>query len=959
MLDKSKYQEFYDYLQEGVIKIIQHNRENLEENIRASIDLKKSEKIIKKHRKEGEVYTVSPEMFVALSLIDEIPPNADLRLSPIFELDGVTFKKDKTVIKTINKVKVSYTEKIRQILKLQLSPDVELEMSRSGGYANNIIQKLRSSERAYRGEIKKFRMSITSRIDYLANVYKEPSLEDNPPSAPGVTDNERPPQPVSRRFVRKTITPRKNNNSLYLNTIITCTGNIEKSFGRRLTLHKLQNLTYRKRFCSEFIKQINKFRGELTADSTYKIMYISILNILFPKLSAKQKEKIFDISVNVATPLRYRDISNIIATKYIIYPQLCEYLEKNRTTYEFDIERRIKVLKNRIPKKEKKITVLEKEILSHQKELSKREAEIEKKKSEGVSELVFMGKEGRKGAILRTEIRKTGKLKGSILKKERQITGLKDDFVEINRKIEYLLSKKSVLKELFLNLDSCLKDKGLINMMRGEREEAYNNHSFFNLIIFTNRYRYILNNRAWHEIDTKYEFGYTEFIDFCKELIDLYGVRKKANKYPTAPINDLYSEFYDYVKTTRLWGKFVNEDDFDKMKFKKLLNERILKLFFPQVNDYQLNSSGNAVLDEHGNHVYTKTFVKLMNEYSMITDFCNTESAWNSYAGKNKLYEITKGIALTNIGNIGGANFLNYLFKEQEESNFFDSVESVLFHKNLVVVSRNGVLSGVMPSDAYRLFALNKGQETEAETEDLGKVQETRFLEILNNVIHEKGEEYFENQSGNAFIDELGNRLKIRFIKTIEAINSKYEAEEHTIDMGSIGSFAQECFTSFLKERSVIFPAKIPEIYLTVTAVKKRKPLPESERELFFYIEKLREDRSMDVKYCITYEDLHILGRSSRYYSTVLTERAFSVVFNKYILNNEALYAEFKSTIDSINIELAKKYFAIRGMSVTESRLLRRVFIKNGLQFLENSGDLQGKALDFMNGMFFGNKLLN
>ena len=115
----------------------------------------------------------------------------------------------------------------------------------------------------------------------------------------------------------------------------------------------------------------------------------------------------------------------------------------------------------------------------------------------------------------------------------------------------------------------------------------------------------------------------------------------------------------------------------------------------------------------------------------------------------------------------------------------------------------------------------------------------------------------------------------------------------------------------------------------------------------------------MDAKYFITQEDLILLSRSNRFYVAIMVERAFCVIFNKEILNNDGMYAEFKNAIGKKNIEIAEKYFKVRGKSIADHQLLRKIFVQNGMLFIQDKKEqLSGQIIDFMNGIFHRSKQL-
>ncbi len=127
-----------------------------------------------------------------------------------------------------------------------------------------------------------------------------------------------------------------------------------------------------------------------------------------------------------------------------------------------------------------------------------------------------------------------------------------------------------------------------------------------------------------------------------------------------------------------------------------------------------------------------------------------------------------------------------------------------------------------------------------------------------------------------------------------------------------------------------------------------------------FYIEKQRNDRDMDTKYTITQEDIIILNRSNRFYTTILIERALCVIFNQEILHDLSKYAEFKSVIGGRGIELAKRHFGIRGQDITDARLMRKLFLQNCMLFIQNKKtQLSPQVINFIENIFVQSKQLN
>lgn len=840
MIDKSIYKEFYNYLSEGANHIIQKNRDNLENYIRECVDINKSSYILNKHRKENDNFVVSPKTFLSLCLIDDLPKNVDLRFTPEFKLDGVIFKSHLRS-NIVTSTKVLYSEKISNFLKLQISPNSHVEMSRSGKYSENIINNLKLFDEIFRNLFE----------SHKSNVFRK-------------------------------INESLNKTNLLFDSIISCIVNKDNSYKLRISNYYTKTIQYQIKFCSQFINSINLIEKDKIENIEpliiYKIIYNIVLRNIFPKLSDLENDAIFNISLNMDEDINYHNIENIIKTKYEIHPLLCGLLQNNK-------RKNIKSNKN---------------------------------------------------------------------------------------------------NETFLNYDKCFSDS-IICLLKNYRDykEVLNysdydeviNHNFFNLILFINRCREEIS----HNLKTNSPIlNNDKMLNTCLNIYKLNELSEWIKNHSDVNIKYLYPQFNEYLKKSNILDKLdskINLDfNSDKLigKFLNYLypNTRIYSNvakndnLFPKTIrkkkrkkiEYEYDSSGK-------NRLYSNEFNDLINNNKFIVDFLKDESVWNNDDdSNNKLYEITSGNILSNVKDIGCKNLLSYLFKEQVDSGFFQNAQYILFHENLIVVSKNGELSSLYPSDGYKQFVLNKiGSSIElSRIDDYDNIQLDRFNTILDNVLNENQKIHFDDQNGDSFIDNISSIFNIKFIKTIDSINYKREKEQHELSWGSINKIEQEYFTDFLKEFSFIFPEKISEIHLSNVLPKKRKEIPLNEKELFFYIEKQKDDRDMYDKYFITQEDLILLSRSSRFYTTILLDRAFCAIFNKEILADEYKLVEFEDAIGRKNIDEAERYFKVRGKSITRNRLLRKIFIQNSVLFIQNKKEqLSKQVIDFMSNIFHNNKQLS
>jgi len=536
-----------------------------------------------------------------------------------------------------------------------------------------------------------------------------------------------------------------------------------------------------------------------------------------------------------------------------------------------------------------------------------------------------------------------------------------------NCKNEFKLINKN--KERFLNYTECFSNKFIAQILDDSEHDNIISHNFFNLIIFINRCREDIIYNMKRELPS---FNHEQISNTCRNIVCLHELKLWMDNNSNLNLKDLHPKFHEYLKQSKILNKLDGKIKLE-YNFDNKLIEKFLKHLYPKTPLYKIKGEDDLVpkiirkkreyeYDANGNIMYSDKFITLKNNNNFIVEFCKEEYAWNSDNSNNNLFEITSSIVLSNVNNIGCKNLLSYLFKEQVDNVFFQNVQYILFHENIIVVSKDGELSSLYPSDGYKQFVLNKLGSSLMETSrdnDYDNIQLNRFKKILDDVLIENTKKYLDNRSGDDFIDNVSSVFNIKFTNTAEYINLNKEKEQHELSWGSFSEIEQEYFINFLKEFSFIFPEKINEIHLSNILPKNRTEIPINEKELFFYIEKQKDDRDMYEKYFITQEDLILLSRSSRFYTTILVDRAFSVIFNREILNNEIIYAEFKNVIGQKNIEIAKRYFNVRGKSITDHRLFRKIFIKNSSLFIQNKKEqLSIQIIDFMSNIFRQKKQL-
>lgn len=798
-LSISVKKRFLDYLSAGSEEIIRMNRGNLEECLRQEIDIEKSTPLVKRYRKHNskDSIVIAPEFFFALSLIDEMPANIDFRFTPEFYLDGIVFKYAHPTSHVIHSKKILYRERIATLLRLQLSPNIEMESNKSAVYLERLTTKLSKFNSAFKQGMKYFRKHVYD------------TCESNSAHA-----------------------------LFFLDWSISCINNTRKRnrFSRTEWLKHSNKFS----FCREYIKLVDEF-----PDKDLKGVYRIIIKRMFPKLSTEQIHGILIHTSGVTS-------KSFDAIKSILYP-----------VYE--------------------------------------------------------------------------------LKKaySREDTLVYDDYKTYKEKLK-------------------LKRNETINTISRTTFQHYTENctNFFNLLL-------IVENEYSGLYKTKPQLNISCLYDICKMALELESMgnwileqQTIDSEYTNIPLIDAYNSYQAMLRSCPLLLDSIKKNRIEITwdKFSEDLFSRWLKKIY-SVKQYEtVFEYGKFVnkIDGDKNYILTPEWIDLMEDNKLLLEFCRNPHAWDCPPNTASLYEVSTGKNISRVHNIGTIHVLNFLFQEHTPSGFFNNVEHILFHQNMLLVQKDNDLVSISPSETYKLLAL-KNMDEEIIQEDEGNTQLDRFRKVLNEIFIEKTTLHFNNQSGSNFIDTLSSATGIQFVSILNRTNQG-ETEQHHLSWGSMSSFDQDNISSFFTEFQFIFPNSISEIHLDIVAPKSRKHIPLDEKELLFFIETLRAEQMNHIvteKYSITLEDLILLGRSKRFYTVVLIERACAVIYNKRIMGQEDILTEFKSVIGQQNINIIHKQFIIRRKQITENQLLRHIFIQYGIKFIQEKREsLSAPLIEFLSKIF-------
>ena len=803
MVKEEIYNKFLNFLNEGTAAVVKSNRDNLEDFLRDNITYERSEKIVLEHERRDKNFNIPPDIFFALSLVDYMPPELELRFKPEFTLEGILFRRQRVSGPGILEHMIPYRKEIRTYLKFQLSPDAGQEMSRSAKYAEKIVRRIRKFDKYYRQE-----MSISAH-DILQRI-KKPLINNN-----------------------------KDNALSFYNSIIRCElDSAGKGMGSRTKESNLGTPARHLPFCLKLAGKLDNAEIPVTEELIYESIYKILIKKTFPQIHIKETREIIKKVMDMEVPLDYREIKTLMVSKYKIPPFVIKLLNSCR------YEERFKIVK---------------------KETS----------------------------------------------------------------------------EQFLNIDMCHKEfkriAGSITIKR--REEDSNANNFFNLILIFNIHRKnIILLKKYKTLSNQHYFDVFDIAKRCRDILEYESTRKYLEKNLRLPLAEIFPNFWECIKKLRYGSDYNSEM---KRKVWNTIKLNFTNNWLNELDDDSTKEFENSkyYINNLRGSLYNSAFYSyLKSEYKVLSEFCSDSKEWVPAKEKDgELYEIISGISLKEINQLSGVNVLNFLFKGELEENFFDEVQYILFHEKLIVVSRNGELIGLSPSKGYtELVLTNNSKDIEVSLSGAeAEAQLVRFQKILNDILVEKGKEYFNKNMGGGFIETLEQKINVKFITTHEGTNEE-DSKNYELSWGSISELEQQNFEWFFVDYSFIFPAKIREVHLKSPSPKNRITIPENEKELLFYMDNRKDDNSMTTDFWITSEDIILLGRNSAFYSLILLERAFSIVFNKTILKDEQMYTDFRELIGKTSLYAAQRYFKQRGKTMTESRLLRKFFIQNSVLFAQN-----------------------
>ncbi len=922
---------FIEYMSHGVNEMIKINRDNLEDFIRKEIDIEKAKDVIAKYNISNPNARVSPETFFTLSLVDELPLNVDFRFAPEFRMDSVIFKCVNSTSNRIYEKIIPYRKEISDLLMHQMSPNLEVESNKSEHHLNRIENRIENFENKFREAAKSFHEKLHSEIRSV----RVSSIEN-----------------------------------LFLKFSANCFIQKGNEIRKRARITSLKQSSDMSEFSSKVIQFIDKYEMKYNNIDSVDLMSDFLLKTMFPNLSDKKVDTIVDIIKNVKESIDFYDIFKIINIDHTLsleiissmkmYEYIKNVLANNKGNYD--------KITTKINKCKFLFNTIRKQYLFDKEEHNEIKKTIKFYTRTNASKIIHEKKLNKLRVRNEILLKKIEQFLIESNKYEDELKALKNYRRRFKLKFkgytEVTIHYKKDENLSIGNLSACIH---LSKLMKLKGEVSINTHNFYNLVnyIIIIRRDLVKNSDDYikkNENEETLKFN-TSMISI-KELYVKCGTFiavDKLKKIPAygandgTPIHELYPLIMMSIdddnvrKAIKLKGIDVSFN-----AFANKIKDRIVRKIFSGIKKYIGTQSETKTPPNE--LIMTKEWEALTHPDSAISKLCTTEKAWSKLLSINPMKEVITGKEVSNISTLSLGNFLEVLFEGQVKEGFFNNVDHILFHQNMVLVMKNGHIHGLTATKWYNEFVLTRtGIESGLiKEEDIDSVQLNRFRGILDIVFKEKTSEFFNKESGSSFIEKLSKSTGVNFIDSyLEKSNIK-PTVEHKLSWGSLSQDEQKNFVRFLNIYSFIFPTKISEICLYVDSYKRiKKQIPSNKKEFLFFIENQRDYNTLSIDYRITLDDLMLLGFEDGFYHTILIERAFVIIFNREILSSLSMISEFKKAAGKLIIDTATQHFRLKSKNIGDNQILKRIFVENCMLLIQNEKDkLTGQMINFLTFIF-------
>lgn len=503
---------------------------------------------------------------------------------------------------------------------------------------------------------------------------------------------------------------------------------------------------------------------------------------------------------------------------------------------------------------------------------------------------------------------------GTDISRKEIINVLKEDYKQIKgiKNIEFPGTELRIEKEITKALSGLVFERKIHSYFE-DIEDKTQIRKIFDTLHFDTSIR-ILKSFVTLFRTIKIELvDYNWIKEICENLSELQLLEEFEWEY----CGDSFNSSQRNLHETMFSKQFVSS--FNKKPFSFDIKNRIIHKMF-----------NKRIIDHNTGLVLYKEYEKLNDEQlNVIDELCDATILSKEH--NHNIIDIN-GICindeqLNGINNkINTIEFLNLLFIEHP--NAFNQADFVMFHDNLILVKRNdGTIFSLFPNVRYRQFVLRRIDDSSSEIkqmEDYDGSEVNRVSSIINDIFKALTQEVFNNDSGNKFLDKLYVSIGVRFIN------------DDKLSWGIIDDTTKDCLNMFFKSYKFIFPNILSEIKLCVKQNQNVDLNNLDQKEVIFFLDSQKEIIITDKIFKLSLEDVLALCRFTSFYSSILLDRAFSVIYNRDVMDNLEMKLKFKEALGVVEINSTIKHFKMRGKDMTEDKTLRFLFVQKFMDIVNN-----------------------
>jgi len=394
----------------------------------------------------------------------------------------------------------------------------------------------------------------------------------------------------------------------------------------------------------------------------------------------------------------------------------------------------------------------------------------------------------------------------------------------------------------------------------------------------------------------------------------------------------------------------------------KIYHDTVFKNFITNIHNYDTlkKEEKEIKIQEYAqkNHIFYQMLQEsnlkkiLISEKEIYTPLIEIQSNKNIYKGNNlQMREILK-----------------LIYQGEIEEWFFDDIEAILFHPNLIIVYKKNKIQALHTNKKMKEFFYNKELKTHKSVTEIQQDQKSQekqreyFRKLLFEIINESLENSNENISRDIYKKHIENIYKIKIKNTYK--DMKVDSPLHEVNGENITDQTKTYIEQFIAGFPTIFPKYINEINITHKKTNNHRNLDtNNKREAIFHIIDKRKKNMEEIEkdifkeeimdYAINLEELEIFNKYPNEYLLVFIERALGKIYKNFIKKDP----DFINAIDTKEIREVKKHFQRQNINKDDGSILLNLFIRYGVKYLQkNYKDIPIKIKEYLDSILWEKK---